>query len=53
MTCFDLIQTYFDVGLHDAICGLPIDPDLEEDEEYQRGRKAGEKANQQMRDEAP
>ena len=41
MTCYELIDTYFKVGVHDSVCGLPKDDKLGTNGEYLRGWEHG------------
>jgi len=40
---FDCFDTPFLVGRHDEVCGLPIDEDLKNNQDYLEGRKQGKK----------
>lgn len=40
---FDCFDTPFEVGRHDETCGLPIDEDLKDNQDYLYGRKQGKK----------
>lgn len=45
---FDIFDTPYKVGIHDGICGLPMDASLIQDKNYIKGYKEGEKSVEEL-----